>query len=340
MKDDIDVKNSRSEERTSGSNRHIPARAVIFADDKTYQAVILNYHFNGACLKMPDDLSFEKASSLALDFYIGDKCLKSKIPFRIAWKDNAEKLLGIEFTKTLETTHITRAKRFLTHSNIKPTVVGLDPTDPNRTIYCSVRDLSESGMLLQTSITNKHLFPGMNLRNAKLTIPGLDPIVMNLFIANVRKSSDTTLIDIGAYLQGTYPTYKKYFQDYVSTLSPITENRTEALTSSGFWSKSIKSGLTYRYIEDNEEYNQVLKLRFDGYSKHGKVPEGKTWKDLGEGYKNEGKILAAYLGGQLVASAELRFGKEKNFRMDKYIDLKVHPNIVREKIVEINKFVV
>lgn len=340
MKNDVDIQNTRSEERTSGSNRHIPTRAVVFVGHDTHQSIILNYHFNGACLKLSNDIDFDKSDLLSIDFYIGDKCIKSKIAFKIAWRDPGENLVGIEFTKPLESTHISRAKRFLTHKNIKPTVVGADPTDPNRTIYYSVRDLSETGMLLQTSITNKHLFPGMNLSQVKLTIPGLDPITMNLFIANVRKSSDESLIDIGVYLQGTYPSYKKYFQNYISTLSPIAENRTESLSSSGFWARTIKSGLTYRYIETDKEYEQVLKLRFDGYSKHGKVPEGKTWKDLGEGYRNEGKILVAYLGGQLIAAAELRFGNEKPFRMDKYIDLSVHPHIVRKKIVEINKFVV
>ncbi len=332
--------NTRTEERTSGSNRHIPARAVIFINGETYQGIILNYHFNGACIKLKKKIDFDKATDLSLDFYIGDKCLKSKMAFKLAWKDNTDEIIGIEFTKPLETNYITRSKRFLTHKNIKPTVVGCDPTDPNRLIYYSVHDLSESGMLLQTSITNKHLFPGMTIKDAKLTIPGLDSAELNLFIANVRKSKEENLIDIGVFLQGTTQTYKKYFQNYVSTLSPMTENRAEALSLSGFFSRSIKNGLTYRYIESAEEYKNVLKLRYEGYSKHGKIAEGKTWKDLGEGYDKEGKILAAYLGGQLVASAELRFGTEAPFRMDKYIDLMTIPNLNRSKVVEINKFVV
>src|SRR5690606_8914341 len=118
----------------------------------------------------------DKATDLSLDFYIGDKCLKSKMAFKLAWKDNTDEVIGIEFIKPLESNYITRSKRFLTHKNIKPTIVGCDPTDPNRLIYYSVHDLSESGMLLQTSITNKHLFPGMTIKDAKLTIPGLDSI--------------------------------------------------------------------------------------------------------------------------------------------------------------------
>ena len=43
-------------------------------------------------------------------------------------------------------------------------------------------------MLLSTSLTNKHLFPGMVLDNAQLVVPGALPCTLSLTIQNIREA--------------------------------------------------------------------------------------------------------------------------------------------------------
>ena len=93
-------------------------------------------------------------------------------------------------------------------------------------------------------------------------------------------------------------------------------------------------------INEQVDYEKVLKLRFDGYAKHKKVTTSQTWEDMGEGLQNEGTILAGYIGGVMVCSMELRFGCDAlPLRLDTLHSGELK-GILRQRTVEINKLVV
>jgi hypothetical protein len=110
---------------------------------------------------------------LKLIFYIGNKLIKEEIPFRVVWTDLGESgAFGLNFIKP-NADWAERHIRFKTHDKMRPSLSCRDPLDPNRLLYFQVKDVSSSGLLLSTSLSNKHLFPGMVLKESTLNIPGM-----------------------------------------------------------------------------------------------------------------------------------------------------------------------
>ncbi len=311
-------------------------------EDITFE--VINYHYKGACLKINSDIHFDIKNISVINFYLGGECIKDDIRIRVVWeKIKTEKTFGVEFIEE-QSRHLRKFERILCHQNFSPTVYAKDPLDPHRDIYFQTLDVSLNGMLLKSSLVNRHLLPGMKVAQAKITFPGNDPIAVDLLITNTKRSEDKEGFCLGVSLKNNIDQYQKLVQPYVMTLSPIKTpdaDRIETLTQHGFNTKNLKQGLTYREIKTQKEYEDVLKLRMIGYGKHGKVSHHATWKDQGEGLEHEGLIIAGYMGSQIISSMELRFGDEHHvFRFDKYFDLRGNPSFQPKQTVEINKLVI
>lgn len=320
-------------------------RVVIPTSSGMLEAEVLDYHFRGASLSFKPE-AFNKfcelRSSKELNFYIGSKCIKYGLTYRVCWLDTDTCQAGIEFLNEFKD-WVDRDIRIPTNPKIKPSISCSDPMDPNRQLYFGVENVSPEGMLLSTSLSNKHLFPGMDLLKSKLSIPGKEVIDLDLIIQNVRLSGDKDNIHVGVAIKSSKKQqYSNLFQDYLSSLGGLDNVDQSKFKSSSFFTKKLKSSLTFHTISTNEEYRKVLALRFSGYGEKGKVRQGQTLEDMGEGLENEGLILGAYLGKLLVGSVELRFGSEqsKPFRFCTDEKLAAAGIFNKEKYVEINKLVV
>ena len=334
--------------RLASAGVQFPVSCRFHLGAQSLPAEVINYHFGGACLRIDEkhskELKFSERKLPRLDFYIGNKCIKSDLNYRLCWEDFRDSYTcGIEFLDSIGT-WVEREVRIPTHAKLKPALWGQDPLDPNRKIYFQVVDVSHSGMQVATSMTNKHLFPGMSLQNYQLAIPGAEPLAVDLMIENTRVSqTGEATFHLGVSIDGKNDAYREALRHYLSCLAPAleTSDRSAQLKEAGFVGKQIKSALSFRLAATETEYNEVLKLRFKGYSAAGKVRPGATWRDQGDGAQNEGSILCAYLGGQLIASLELRFGDSRQgLRFFKSAGESVTSKIDFAKTVEINKLVV
>jgi class 3 adenylate cyclase len=318
---------------------------VVFPlDSGNIQARVLDYHLMGASLEM-DRVAFEKFRKLKeigeLHFYIGQKCMRFGVGYRVCWFDEISCQVGIEFKDEIKD-WVERDLRIPTHSKIKPSISGIDPTDPNRKILFSVENVSMMGMMLSTSLSNKHLFPGMELRKATLVVPGKKAILIDLSVQNVHLSQDKSQLMIGTLVRSkTKKEYSQVLQDYLAALGDLTGIDHSNYRKSDFFTKKLKSALTFKTVTSEEEYQKVLDLRFSGYGHKGKVRQGQRIEDMGEGLQNEGLIIGAYLGKLLVASVELRFGsRDTKFRFASIEELKKLGVEDTSKLMEINKLVV
>ncbi len=331
----------RHEQRANPTIRFTPVNCSLVCEGVKSPLEIVNYHYRGACLKVQigDYRPLEK--STYLQFRIGMKEISERILFKVVWETISENgIFGIEFT-TESSFVLSRAERFLVNSINTPVISGQDPLDPNRIIYFKVTNVSSTGMLLSTSLSNKHLFPGMELRGSLLTIPGIGKTEVDLFIENCRSSEDDIAF-FGVSIKGTSNNYQTLMSKYLSNLGK-TENvdeRIEKLAEANFSHKELRKHLTIKEVSTEAEYEKVLKLRFVGYKLAGKIDPTKTWKDMGNGIENEGIILAAFLGGQLVATCEFRLSDIHGMRLSKTIDVKQIPELRDNKMAEINKLVV
>lgn len=337
----------RNEHRVVGANVQYPVACVMRHAGKELVAEVVNYHYRGACLRLPEAQRSEfavDAKHCKLDFYLGRLCLQSDIPYRVCW-DDLEKsgTLGIEFVARQHRV-MERGDRFLINLRHPPRVEAKDPLDPNRILLLEVQDVSETGMLLQTSLTNKHLFPGMRLQQATVIIPGQSPMLLDMSIENARQGASESTFSIGVSIVGDRAPYKQALRAYLSQLVPMQDSADDhlsKLSEAGFLSNKLKSAISYRTVTTDADYEEVLKLRFVGYGKHAKVKAGTTWRDQGEGMDKEGLIIAGFLGGKIVCSMELRFGTDpRPLRTEALIGKRDIPGLDLERTVEINKLVI
>jgi hypothetical protein len=309
---------------------------------------LLNYHYQGACIRLVDtepvrldDLDHQ---DMEFDFYLGQQCVKQGMPIRIAWNAlTSHRMLGIEFL-TNASSGVERDERYPCHQDIAPHLTSPDPLDANRHIYCKVIDISQSGMLLSTSLTNKHLFPGMHLDNAQLAVPGEPPVSLHLTIQSARTAPRQGCFHLGVTVHDTGPDYERLVSSYLRTLSPSfgqalqKGSRSQAPILRG---KRLKQGLTFRVVSSADEYGAVLRLRHLGYGAKGKLPLDATVDSLGEGLAHEGVIIGAYLSGGLIASMELRFGDAHSpFRTFAIIPRGQLPSVHLATTVEVNRLVI
>jgi hypothetical protein len=309
---------------------------------------LLNYHYRGACVRLADNqpVADEHLASqhILFDFYLGQQCVKPGIPIRIAWQVcTPSRMLGIAFLSDTSP-GAARAERYLCHHDIAPHIKAPDPLDTNRHLYFKVMDISQSGMLLSTSLTNKHLFPGMRLDQAQLAVPGEAPVSLCLTIHNTREAHREGCFHLGVTVSATDPDYVRLVASYLSTMSPnfVQDLQTSSTPQERVMrGKRLKQGLTFRVIKSAAGYREVLRLRHHGYGAKGKLRQDATIDNQGEGLAHEGTIIGAYLSGALVASMELRFGDaHTSFRTFAIIPRELLPSVQPARTVEINRLVV
>lgn len=338
----------RTQNRDRGNSYLYPVSCVLRGFGKEYIAEVVNYHFKGACLRIDNieavDRERIKEGEYKLDFYLGQVCLQSDISYRVSWRDERESLVfGVEFQNKLSN-NVERAERFVTNASIPIQASAKDPLDPHRTIFFQVIDVSETGMLVKTSLTNKHLLPGMKLARALLQIPSQPTIELELGIENTRPGSNDQSFFLGLSIRDK----KREFSDAIRSYLPLAiphlkdaDQYLQKLAGSPFRSKKIKDAVTYRIVQTVEQYDQVLKLRFAGYGKHDKIKSGTTWQEQGEGLSQEGVIIGGYLGTQLVCSMEIRFGDSHlPLRTQKMLGVQELPGVNLKRTAELNKVVV
>jgi len=332
----------RFEDRINLSVRFSPIACVLVSGSHQINLTIVNYHYRGACFKVGvGDFRMQDPEAYLL-FRIGYDEIARKIKFRVVWETVAtDGSFGVEFAQESSFV-LERAERFLTNSINAPVISVRDPLDPNRTLYLKVLNISTTGMLLNTSLANKHLFPGMELRNASLEIPGMGKTEIDLYIENSRPAENQDSVFYGASLKNSHEGYQALIRKYLTSLGGAGDNsnRLKQLTDSGLIQKDLKSHLTIREVTSQEHYEAVLRLRYLGYKNAGKTAPNMTWEDMGEGLLNEGVIIGAFLAGQLIASVELRFSGQHILRISEKTDIDGIESLAGKKFVEINKLVV
>lgn len=330
----------RLESRPSNISMYTPIRCHLVGKEKV-SVELVDFHYRGACLKLIDLSQKNLVTESELQFTQGNQLLGKQTAYRITWETIDENgMFGVEFKpQTTLTSH--RENRYATLPFNAPTVIARDPIDPNRLVYLSVVNISMSGLLLRTSFSNKHFLPGMELRGAVIEIPGFGKADVDIYLANARSSEDQKSLYIGAALKDASGNYRSIVNDYLSKLSvTVPEARISGLRESGYLAKNLSDHLTFKRITDQADYTQVLKLRFAGYQKVGKVAKDKTWSDMGQGLDQEGLLLGAYLGGQLVGSVEFRIEGQHTLTIADKVDLKSVAVLKDRKLAEMNRLVV
>jgi class 3 adenylate cyclase len=332
----------RSLERKA-SSQCFPVSCVLRSKTNTTEAQIINFHFKGACLKLSKGADVLFQPDCTMDVFTGKKCIKKGLQFRICWNElTTSGHIGVEFIESIEK-YFRAAERLEANPLYAPTVTSQDPVNPIRQVFFKLQNFSETGLLLVTSATNNYIFPGMSLSQCHLNIPGRKPISLDLYVESVRQGEKDT-IHVGVSIKANNKLFKEAISEYAFSVSPTGQDKEDRLEShfikNGWYSKRLKAGMSYKVIESALDYEKVLKLRYSSYGKVNKIKKDSSWHDMGEGLKNEGVVIGGYLGGQLLATAEIRLGNKMPLRTQKLLTHEQLKNIRLDTMIELNKLAV
>jgi hypothetical protein len=84
----------------------------------------------------------------------------------------------------------------------------------------------------------------------------------------------------------------------------------------GFDLKNVSNGFRFRFVKTQDEYEEVLKLRYKSYLQAGKVDETKTFLDMGTSLDHLSRIIVAYHGSRLVGSVAVAFPDSDDLVLD------------------------
>ncbi|MBY0315032.1 MAG: GNAT family N-acetyltransferase [Bdellovibrionales bacterium] len=97
---------------------------------------------------------------------------------------------------------------------------------------------------------------------------------------------------------------------FVCELSPLD------IRKLGFNISKVSNGFRFRFVKTQNEYEEVLKLRFKAYLYAGKVDASKSYIDMVAPLDDKSRILVCYHGTRVVASVSISFPSSEQDILD------------------------
>ncbi len=181
------------------------------------------------------------------------------------------------------------------------------------------------GFAFVTSITNKHLFEGMKIEGSINFLESSTEISTR--IQSISANGNVLRIGFSLINTSEYTTlYKKYLASFCF------EFPNDNVKSK----KSFGDAITFYRITTDEQYQDVINLRYQAYDSKDKLNED-NMKSLAPGINKEGVIIGGYICGELICSAELKIKNlGHQFLIDKYFPLSTFCEDVNS-LMEINR---
>jgi len=214
--------------------------------------------------------------------------------------------LVTKFEDSQVATERREASRWICSSEFYPTGIAPNPVRFNDFIYFKVADISYGGMKLTASLRNKFLISGITIE-AVLNFPMGSQINMRLRINNVRieNQNGKDVLAIGATYDTANIMANKLIANYLLQFSSVSS--LADIRQAGFVAGAISESVTFAYVRTKEEFEEVLKLRFEAYKAAGKVADGKTHMDMSDQFDAKSRIVIGKIKGEVICSARLTF---------------------------------
>ena len=197
--------------------------------------------------------------------------------------------------------------RLGTRSDFAPVVQVKHPMRCSRTIHFIVREFGGQRMLLETSLLNKTLLPGMVIRDAMLLLPGARWLTLDFKLDQVRFQRKTlqfeaSFLDPSRELGDALSQFSLHGVDWTGhTVQDIPR----LLNAAGLPTRRIGPGLEVDVITNMREFREVLKVRLAAYRGACKVPAGTSVQDMGDEFDPRSIILCARFSGHVVGTVRL-----------------------------------
>ena len=323
-------------------------RGIISINGNSFPCTIEDYNF--ASIKL--DLStipnnkFEKLKIDTFQLLYGSKILLTiNDPEVIRHEPDRHVILHFNQKKS-KVRFIREKTRLWVKPNFTPTVLVKDPLKLDNMLSLNVLNLTRNGLLLSTSLSNKHLVPGLYIESAAILLPGVKIINIDFKIQNSERQDNHLLFgvsikrisdeDLEALAQfALFATVSPELKGTKSKLTSIRDNVTKI--------RNLASAIRCETVSSQEDFDKVLAVRFEAYKKAEKLSDALTVEDMKDEFDHRSIILMATMDGEVIGT--IRFVESKSedekFPFEKYFQFKqVLPKHSRLQIYEVSKLAI
>jgi predicted GNAT family N-acyltransferase len=228
--------------------------------------------------------------------------------------ENNKKLLGLRWCELSAAapvdTNRRKAHRWLSGGGFLPTGIAPNPAIFNDYIYFKVVDISSSGMQLSTSMRNKTLIPGVIIEGV-FSLPMIGELSVRLKILNVRICSvdGKEYLSLGVKFQGPDSERDEALGQYLLQFGEGIS--VSALKAEGFRVRSVEDAISFSYVKNAQDYNDVLSLRKLTYSAVGKAKIDARDEELGDIFDAQSRIVCARHNGKMIGTLRISFHSDE-----------------------------
>lgn len=324
----LDVEEKRSLNRIK-VGPSIEFNAVIGINGQNLPCEIEDFHFEGVKILLPAHFEISK-TPLDLSYFelkYGRKTLtRINNPKVIRAVENSHIILT--FT-TFDDARGTRGKnRLHVKPSFRPILMVKDPIKIDVLINFNLINFNAHGMLLETSLSNKHLISGLELKDVTVVLPGIAILNIGLKIMHVKKNEDH--IRLGVSLVDTTDENIQSLAQFAifGTLPPadrrISSKYNEVRENVGPL-KRLGTSVRIETLSTPQDYMSVLQIRYEAYRAANKLDQSATVESMADEFDERSLIIIAKIDGAIVATLRLVECKtpDERFPFEKFIPFSV-----------------
>jgi ribosomal protein S18 acetylase RimI-like enzyme len=302
--------------------------ATLTIDNIKHHCLVEDFHFQSVRLFCPQFSEVKSFSNLGpLKIHYGKTIIgKRETPRLIRITDDFR--IVLDLSEVPGERGIRKKERLHTKPHFRATILAVDPIKFGSTLHFDVLNFTSTGMLLSSSLSNRHLLKGCKVENAKILLPGLDIVsasfrvehigikdnrmCLGVSFENLTQLASEALAQFGLY--GTEPPtgedMGKKFTSIKESVAPI---------------RNLGNSVRIEVISTPEDYHQVLRIRHEAYLAAKKLDETIRLEDMADEYDLHSIILIAKTDNAVVGTlriVECR-SKDQTFPLEKYFDFNV-----------------
>jgi hypothetical protein len=279
--------------------------AVIGINGQNLPCEIADFHFDGIKILLP--AHFETPLPIKLNYFelkYGKRTLtRIEDPKVLRYVENSHLIL------TFDTSGDNRGIRIKNRLHVKPSfrpiLMVKDPVKIGGLVSFNLLNFNSHGMLLETSLSNKHLIAGLDLKDVTVVLPGIAILNINIKIKHVRKNE--TNIRLGVSLIDTTPeNIQSLAQFAIFGTMPSTDGRIDSkykeVKENVGTLKRLGTSVRIETLSTPQDYLAVLQIRFEAYKAANKIDVDATVEDMVDEFDERSIILIAKIDGAIVAT--------------------------------------
>ena len=199
-----------------------------------------------------------------------------------------------------------RSDRWICSDQFLPVAVAPAPGRFDDFMHFKIRDISEGGLQLTTSLRNKYLVPGMTLKmSVGFPMGSVVPMTTKIVRTSIDSFGSTDQLVIGSSFDNLTSLAKRVLGQYLIQFSNA--ESLESIRSSGYEPESVSRSTTYYYLKSEEDYRDVLKLRLEANRQAGQLGNASKPEDVGDFIDMQSRILVAKRADEIIGTARFRF---------------------------------